>query len=92
MINTIHDLKDPNDDQGRTYREVNNAKQHKFKVGQLVEFRHGARLFVYRQTRDCGGTPLYVLTAHTTYHPNLNPNHTLLYGYSEEGLVEVKHV
>lgn len=61
MIN-ISDFKDPNDQQGRTYREVNNAKKHKYKVGQLVELDNGVRLFVAMKTRDCDGTPLYCLT------------------------------
>lgn len=47
---------------GLTYRQLNNAKKHKFKVGQLVELEGGARLFVAKQTRDCDGTPLYSLT------------------------------
>ena len=59
---TIADLKDPNDPEGRTYREVNNATKHSFDVGQLVEIDHGVRLFVAKQTRDCDGTPLYCLT------------------------------
>lgn len=61
-IVNIADLKDPNDTQGRTYREVNNATTHKFKVGQLVEIDDGVRMFVAKQTRDCDGTPLYCLT------------------------------
>jgi hypothetical protein len=61
MIN-IADLTDPNDPNERSYREINNAKKHKFRVGQLVEIEHGVRLFVARQTRDCDGTPLYSLT------------------------------
>jgi len=47
---------------GLTYRQINNAKKHKFQVGQLVELESGARLFVAKQTRDCDGTPLYSLT------------------------------
>jgi hypothetical protein len=60
----IADLKDPNDPEGRTYREINNATQHRFNVGQLVEVDDGVRLFVAKQTRDCDGTPLYYLTPH----------------------------
>lgn len=58
----ISDLKDPCDPLGRTYREVNSAKNHKFMVGQLVEIDHGVRLFIAKQSRDCDGTPLYCLT------------------------------
>jgi len=90
MFDIIYDLKDPDDDQGRTYREVNNAKQHKLKIGQLVEAANGIRLFIYRQTRDCDGTPLYTLTA--TANAIDHPNPDLSYGYSEEDLVEVNHV
>jgi hypothetical protein len=57
----IHDLKDPDDPQGRSYREVNAEKKHKFPVGALVEIRGGARLFIVKQTRDCDQTPLYSL-------------------------------
>ncbi len=62
MIVNIADMKDPDDPQGRTFREVNNVKEHKFAVGQLVEIDDGVRLFVAKQTRDCDGTPLYCLT------------------------------
>jgi len=58
----IADLKDPKDLKERSYRQVNNAKTHKFSVGQLVEIDHGVRLFVAKLTRDCDGTPLYCLT------------------------------
>lgn len=37
--------------------------EHKFPIGSLVEIRNGVRLFVIMHTRDCDGTPLYVLTA-----------------------------
>ena len=60
MIN-IADLKDPDDPQGRTYREVNNDTKHSFDVMQLVEISNGCRLFVVKQVRDCDGTPLYWL-------------------------------
>ena len=88
MFMMIHDLKDPDDDQGRSYREVNNAKQHKLKIGQLVESANGIRLFIHQQTRDCDGTPLYVLATDTVD----SLNNTLSYGYSERVLTEVKHV
>ncbi len=63
MMN-VADFKYPNDPQGRTYREINNAIIHSFEVGDLVEIDDtGVRLFVAKQTRDCDGTPLYCLTA-----------------------------
>lgn len=61
MIN-IADLKDPNDPQGRTYREINNETNHKFNIGDLVEWDDGVRLYVAKLTRDCDGTPLCSLT------------------------------
>lgn len=55
----IADLKDPDDKEGRTYREVNNTTEHKHEVGGLVEFGDGIRLYIEKQIRDCDGTPLY---------------------------------
>ncbi len=40
----LADIKDPNDTMGRTYREVNNAMTHQFKVGDLVELDSGVRV------------------------------------------------
>ena len=62
MMVIIHNLKDPNDKLGRTYKELNIAKKHKYKVGDLVECTSsGIRAFVVKCNRDCDGTPLYVL-------------------------------
>ncbi len=58
MMSNIADLQDPNDPKGRT---INNAKEHKYSVGELVELENKARLFVTRLSRDCDGTPLYML-------------------------------
>lgn len=88
----IHDLIDPDDPQGRTYREVNNAKIHKFQVGDLVELETGARVFVAKQSRDCDGTPLYCLTPKKgdyEQHRNGFANDNWMNGYSEESLKEV---
>ena len=60
MIN-IADTKDPDDQHGRTYREVNAEKKHRIKIGELVELESGERLFVKQHTRDCDQTPLYSL-------------------------------
>lgn len=57
----VADLRDPNDPQGRTYRQVNAEKVHHIPVGTLVEMENGARLFVVKQGRDCDQTPLYWL-------------------------------
>jgi hypothetical protein len=58
---TIHNLKDPSDKQGRSYKEINLGKNHKIPLGMLVELDGGVRLFVVKHTRDCDGTPLYSL-------------------------------
>lgn len=81
MIN-VADLKDPNDPQGRTYREVNNAMQHAFAIGDLVELENGVRLFVAKQTRDCDGTPLYSLT-------HKSGGDVSLHGFSEDDMERV---
>ena len=83
----ISDLKDPNDSQGRSYREVNNARVHKFTVGQLVEIEDGVRMFVAKQSRDCDGTPLYCLThLKDDYTQNREgfANHNWVTGISED--------
>ena len=82
MIN-IADLIDPEDPKGRTYREVNNAKNHKYSVGDLVQIETKARLFVSKLPRDCDGTPLYVLGCETGRQD--------LYGIPEEYITEVNH-
>jgi len=61
-IRTLHDLVDQSDAEGRTIKEVNTAKEHKFAIGQLVEIELGVRLLIARQVRDCDGTPLYHLS------------------------------
>jgi hypothetical protein len=66
LIN-VADLTSP--ESGKTYREENNEKQHKYEVDDLVEVigweddceYSGMRLYVIGCTRDCDGTPLYVL-------------------------------
>jgi len=76
MIN-VSDLKDPEDTLGRTYREINNATEHKLKLGQLVEVEgNGIRLFITKLSRDCDGTPLY----------SIGTSQSLLHGYSEQYL------
>jgi hypothetical protein len=60
-VKNIADLFDPNDTEGRTYREINYAKRHSFEIGELVELESGIRLHVTLLTRDCDGTPLYHL-------------------------------
>lgn len=63
----ITDLTNP--ETGKTYRQENNEKQHKYKVNDLVEVigwdedceYDGMRLYIIGLVRDCDGTPLYVL-------------------------------
>ncbi len=78
MFQNIADLKDPNDNQGRSYREVNNATKHSFNIGDLVELETGERLFICKLTRDCDGTPLYNL--------GINGIDATINGYSEDCL------
>lgn len=63
----IADIKNPKT--GKTFRQENNEKQHKYKVDDLVEIigwgedsrYNGMRLYIIGLVRDCDGTPLYVL-------------------------------
>lgn len=71
----LGDLKDK--ETGRTFRQLNMEKTHKIPVGALVEitydserlgFKNGLRLHVINHSRDCDGTPLYVIgVAGTTW-------------------------
>lgn len=83
-IMNVADLPDPNDAQGRTYRQVNNARKHGFGLGQLVELGNGCRLFIRELTRDCDGTPLYTLCADMEDHDRY-----WLRGYSEDTMTAV---
>jgi hypothetical protein len=88
----IADLKDPDDPQGRSYREVNREKTHKFNIGQLVELENGVRMFVVKQTRDCDQTPLYSLSPDkddTEQQRENFANYGWHNGYSEEGMKAV---
>ena len=60
-IINVADLTDPNDAQGRSYRQVNAERQHAIPLGTLVELDTGERLRVMMHTRDCDQTPLYSL-------------------------------
>jgi len=82
----IADLKDPHDPQGRTYRQINNAAQHKFTVNSLVEIHNGVRLFIAKQTRDCDGTPLYSLTPEIRDEDDPLKEFCWVHGYSEDGM------
>ena len=85
----IHGLRDSDDPQGRTYKEINLAKVHSIPIGTLVELRGGVRLFVVYHHRDCDGTPLYAMSADPTdtvkYEERFH-NPKWVHGYSEESL------
>ena len=61
-IINVADLKDPDDSEGRTYRQVNAAKSHEIPVGAFVELEDGCRSWVVHLGRDCDQTPLYYLS------------------------------
>ena len=70
---------------GKTYREINNEKNHGMPIGQLVEIDSGVRLFISRHKRDCDGTPLYVLSPFSD--ETTRPYQTQeIHGYAEECL------
>jgi len=84
----IADLKDPNDSQSRTYREVNNGTPHKYDIGDLIEITTGVRLFVAQHKRDCDGTPLYTLTPEMRDENDSLKEMCFVYGYSEDDMNE----
>lgn len=84
----IHNLTDPDDELGRSYKEVNNTKQHKFPINSLVELKNGVRLFVNKHTRDCDCTPLYNLSDVIT-EPGYEDYVDVFRGYSEDGMTLV---
>jgi hypothetical protein len=59
-ITNIADLVDPEDSKCRTYRQINNAKQHKYKID--AEVKVVVETDITGLTRDCDGTPLYSTT------------------------------
>lgn len=102
LIN-IADLRDPDDPQGRTYRQINALKQHQIPIGALVEIvstdeefpddSAGVRLFVVYHARDCDQTPLYSL-CHDLDNTELGRpdfyNRTWINGYPEESLKVIR--
>jgi len=81
----IADLVDPNDPDGRTYRQVNAARSHAIPLGTLVELESGARLFVVFLARDCDQTPLYSLAS----YPDEHDTNRWLGGFDEESLTVI---
>ena len=82
----IADLKDPDDPQGRSYREVNREKIHNISIGSLVELENGARAFVVRHNRDCDQTPLYSLAIDPEPEQH---KFSMCHGYDEESLKQI---
>lgn len=89
----VADLKDPNDPQGRSYRQVNAERKHAIPLRTLVEVKEtGERLYVTMHGRDCDQTPLYGLT---TRH-YLDETNELIRtarcfgGYAEEDLTIIR--
>jgi hypothetical protein len=92
----IHDLVDPTDPDGRTYKQVNSAKTHQIPIGSLVEILpddsgmyDGVRLFVCHHGRDCDGTPLYAMTwdrTDTTLDDPRFYKQSWLHGFPEDSL------
>ncbi len=99
----IADLQNPKT--GKTWREENLEKQHKYKVDDLVEVvgweedckYDGMRLYVIGCVRDCDGTPLYVLGSKgmelyekVFVKPNTLYNFNSFSGFGEESLKLIK--
>lgn len=93
VIINVADMKDPDDPQGRSYREVNHSKNHALEVGQLVELEDGARLWIVGHSRDCDGTPLYILCHDrddTVRGEGIFANPKWVGGWDEESLTVVE--
>lgn len=89
----ICDLVCSSDPEGRTYRQINAAKQHTVPIGALVELESGARLFVVRHTRDCDQTPLYNLShdaEDTVQEDSRFCNRSWTGGYSEDSFEVIR--
>ena len=85
---SIHGLIDPNDPQGRTYKQINATNNHAIPIGALVEDTDtGVRLFVAKHTRDCDMTPLYSLSPYPHSEEDAyRTKYKRVHGYSEEHL------
>lgn len=72
-IINVADLVNP--ETGKSFRQENNEKKHRFNVGDHVEITEDSgRILtaqILKQSRDCDGTPLYEISSG---------------GYSEEGM------
>lgn len=90
----VADTVDPDDPQGRSYRQVNAAMIHAIPIGTLVELDNGARLFVVAHGRDCDQTPLYALAPGNEDPESNDPLARRLWdgGHGEENLTVVPPV
>ncbi len=79
------------EDNGKTIRENNLERSHKYPKGTLIEVEGGARMFVYKQTRDCDGSPLYTLTWDRDFE-NAELNRCMAYGFGEEGMILIEQL
>jgi hypothetical protein len=92
LIN-LADLQDPNDPEGRSYRQVNAEKAHAIPIGALVEVAEtGERLYVMTHGRDCDLTPLYGLTtcSYLDERNELIRRARCFGGYGEESLTVIR--
>ena len=94
----IHDLVNPAT--GKTIKEENLEKMHSIPIGTLVEVKwsewygggacakNHARLWVVKHTRDCDGTPLYMISQwrDPTFGIALDAHH----GFGEESLIPIE--
>jgi hypothetical protein len=90
QIVNVADLTDPDDPQGRSYRQVNADKQHAIAIDTLVELTEkdgsygNERLYVKQHARDCDQTPLYSLGLRHHESP-----YQWVHGFSEDSLTVV---
>lgn len=92
-LELIHNFVNPNDPQGRTYKQINAEKEHAYPVGALVEVVDtGIRLFVVLLSRDCDMSPLYWLSPDrddTVQENKIMANRKWDGAYSEDSLIVI---
>lgn len=89
----VADIVDPDDEQGRTYRQVNAEKVHNIPIGTLVELENGCRAWVVNHGRDCDQTPLYAVSLNRNDTVQRQPgfaNYSWDHGWPEECLTRVE--
>lgn len=79
------------EENGKTIKENNLARNHNIATGTLVETEEGLRLYVSYCGRDCDGTPLYWLSFEETIdQSSIYERGKQTGGYSEETLKIVR--